>query len=402
MIALNQKQNRFLITMSFLIYLIAGTCFSGGVSTLPLIRILIAYHQKAGLSKKLIAGLIPFVLLSACFFYLTIHSAHNSNIIANPYFTINQYSLIDRINLSVISASHYIYQFIFPYTFAIEYPQGYFLPLANIWATVAFISIPVLLLLNREHFFKTTHFVFGFFFFLVTIAPFLKIYSTSTSITNDRYAYLASFGLCLICAEIIDIILKKGKKNSVLTKTILISGLCYLILATWTISFNWRNGETLWSNLIRTYPKAHPFYLGRADYYMKTGQGNKALMINPRYENSLSLKDTIRLGMKQYEQSIETYSKLLKLNPQDASTLNKRGGAYSLLGQKHKAMVDFNQSIALDTGQASPYYNRSAIYIQNENYVSALKDLQKVIRIHPKHSLAKKKIEEVKKLLYQQ
>jgi hypothetical protein len=405
-LSLNSKRRAFLLTvLSFLIFIVAGTCFSGGVVTLPLILFLIACYKEKSWPKNHLAALVPFAILSACFVYLTFHTAIRADIITNTYFNTN-HSLLTRVNLSALGILHYIRQLLFPYSYTIEHPEAYFRPFANIFITFAVILFPVMLLINKKIFSRFEYLRLGFFFFLITLIPFLKIISTSTSITNDRYVYLASFGFFLILAEGIDIFLEKNKKSADAVKTILISGLCYLIIVSWTMTFCWRNGEALWTQMIKTYPKAFPAYLGRAEYYFKNKNYEKALkdceralIYNPQYEDAFYFQGVILFEMQSYDQSISAYTKALELDPENIKALNRRGAAYVLIGQNNPAIDDLTRSLAIDDKQTDPYYNRGSAYFQEKQYAKALEDFRIFNDRLPGYEPAEKKIKEIESLI---
>lgn len=383
---------------ALLLFIIAGACFSGGVVTLPAVLILVVWLKRITWPRGELLRLTPFICVAAYFFALTVYTAHRADVITNPYFNVHGSSLLERVNLSVVSILHYLAQIVFPYAFTIEYPQGYFLRFSNVWATAFFAVLVLLAVFSKREIFQWRHFRFGFLFFLITIAPFLKIYSTSTSITNDRYVYIASFGLFLIAAEWADICLRKTSLMRIIVATICV----YLMLITVSAVFTWRNGAALWGQMIRSYPKAYPAYLGRADYYMRVGQNqlalkdcDTALSYNPAYAEALSLKGTLLLQMRRYEEAVDVYSWAMRANPVSTTLLNKRGAAYLLAGKNTEALRDFNASIKLDANQTEPYYNRSALYTQEGHYAKAISDLRNVLRISPGNPNA---LERLKKL----
>ena len=409
-IGLNNRERRVTwFIFSYLFFGITGACFSGGAITLPLVLTLFMLFERGAPVKKAVFWLVPFFVLSGYFAYLTIYSAKSADVITNPYFNIGQYPLFERVNLSVISLLVYVKQTIFPYSYSLVYPEGYFFPLGNGWVTIAFAVFTVLVAAGRERFFRLKYFKLGFLFFLITIAPFLKIYSTSDSITNDRYVYLASFGLFLIMAEIIDQWLATAGPSRRTARIILSAGLCYLIITTWTTCANWRNSEMLWSQVIKIYPQAYPAYTGRANYYYgqreyskALADCDKALSYNPKYTNALSLKGLVFMTAGLYGDAIKMYSHVLEQEPEQIHALNNRGAAYLLLGQADKAIADFNQSLGLETDQTDIYYNRGIAYGQTKQWAAAIRDLKHVLSEKPDFQPAKEKMDEIEVILREQ
>ena len=63
---------------------------------------------------------------------------------------------------------------------------------------------------------------------------------------------------------------------------------------------------------------------------------------------------------------------------------NNRGNLYEEIGQKEKALADFNQAITLNPNFAIAYYNRGVIYFQLENISQCKKDLEKASSLFQK------------------
>ena len=404
-----EKRRAAWVALSFLLFVLAGASFSGGAMTLPLILALLMPLQPGTSHKKLAIWLSPFFALSGYFAYLTIHTAKSADVITNPYFNIGQYPFFERVNQSVVSLLYYIKQTLFPYSYSIVYPEGYFIPFGNGVVTASFMLFTILAAVSRKRFFRLQYFTAGFLFFIIAIAPFLKIYSTSDSIINDRYVYLASFGLFLILAEIIDRTLTSKRKTFQPVALVLSASLGYLVINTWTMSLNWRNGEMLWSQAIKMYPRAYPSYVGRAKYFYaqkefaKTlADCDRALAYNPNYVDALSLKGLVSMTMGMYEEAIGMYSRVLEQERENISALNNRGAAFLLLGQTEKAVMDFNRSLGLKSGQVDVLYNRGVAYFQSKLFAEAMRDLKSVLAENPDFQPAQEKIDEIKVILREQ
>ncbi|HRZ40722.1 MAG TPA: tetratricopeptide repeat protein [Candidatus Omnitrophota bacterium] len=296
----SERANPLLLFASFISFVICGCCFSAGAATLPAILLLLCVWQDSSLQKKRLALLLPFFALSLFWAWITVFAAKNSHIITNPYFNTSTYSLNERIHLSSLSIFYYLRQLIAPLNFTIVYPEGYYShPFNALYTVFLAVGILALLMFYKRRPVQTRPVFFGALFFLITILPFLKIYSTTSSLTNDRYCYLACYGIFFILALWANLLLEKRVP---LIRTVSAIAAVYLLIITWSACRNWKNSATLWSNQITAYPKAYPAYVGRADFYLSQGRYqnalddlDRALQLKPDYIEALNLKGTTLL-----------------------------------------------------------------------------------------------------------
>ena len=89
------------------------------------------------------------------------------------------------------------------------------------------------------------------------------------------------------------------------------------------------------------------------------------------------------LGQK--ERAIQDFNKAIQLNPNYAKAYNNRGNAYDDLGQKERAIQDYTRSIELNNPELYlPYYNRGIAYMDGlKQYERAIQDFNKAIQLNP-------------------
>ena len=154
------------------------------------------------------------------------------------------------------------------------------------------------------------------------------------------------------------------------------------------------------------YPNAYPAYLGRADFYSQNGfyekalkDINAALSLKPDYTEALRQKGTVLLLSGDARSAIKIYTDMLNVNPNDVTLLNNRAAACLSLRMFAEAKADLDKSINLDAGQIDPYYNRSIVFIEYQQYALALKDIEHVLKTAPGHALARSQYQKLKGLM---
>ena len=84
---------------------------------------------------------------------------------------------------------------------------------------------------------------------------------------------------------------------------------------------------------------------------------------------------------KEYEESIEHYTKAIDLKPDFASAYNNRGNAYGDKGDYDLAIEDYTKAIQFNPNFANAYYNRGIAYGDKGDYDLAIEDYTKAIQL---------------------
>jgi Flp pilus assembly protein TadD len=259
---------------------------------------------------------------------------------------------------------------------------------------------------------------FSFFFFLVTLLPYLNIISIST-LKADRYVFIASFSYVFLLGIVFERFYAYQHKKfsegffkllSIVVFLFLLS--CYSFM---TIRQNkiWENSYTLWSDAVEKHPESSTAnalmgvvymdelgndqeaakYLEKAvqllpyDYqsrnnlgivYGKLDEPEKALQ---EFATAISLRpddDTIKINLsvfyqrqKEYKKAEEVLKYLLSKNPQDANLHYRMALVYKDTGQYEAAISELLKSTELAPNIINPYVELGNLY------ASRMKDSEK-------------------------
>src|SRR5690606_10538588 len=117
----------------------------------------------------------------------------------------------------------------------------------------------------------------------------------------DRFTYVPYFGFFAVAAWFFDKYYRQEK-----TKTLaqIVAAVFFLVSAVWTVKQIgiWKNGETLWTHVIKFEGKTNSLpYWNRGQYYREMGDYNRAL---------------------------QDYTQAVTINPQNSELYNSRGKTY--------------------------------------------------------------------------
>ena len=261
--------------------------------------------------------------------------------------------------------------------------------------------------------------VFGLLFFLIGILPFSQILPFGSAIMAERYTYMAYIGLFYLMGYLL-FVQFKDRLNKQYTLGIMI----VVVLVFGFISFErtsvWKNGETLWTDVIKKYPDNYFAYGTRGNYWMDLNEFdlamndyNKSLSLNNKfyegynnrglaYFNSGKLdealldfnqvvqlkpdyyqghvnKGLILLNKGQYKEAVEGFNYAETLDQEDASLYYNRGLSYKFLGQFDHALADLTTAIGLNDNVASFYKDRGQVNLELHDYPKAIIDFNEVI-----------------------
>jgi len=250
---------------------------------------------------------------------------------------------------------------------------------------------------------------FGTLFFFITLIPTLP-----TKIIADRYIYIPSIGLFFIAAEGFYWVYRSKLEPIKIVKPILAILLIGILgtfsFLTWGRCQVWKDSISLWSNVLKNYPKIPiaynnlgEAYLRKGDYEKAISNYNQALRINPDYDKVYYFYDnrgTAYLMKGDYEKAIADYHRALRINPNDSNAYHNRGTAYLNKGDFEGAISDFNKALEINPGNAETYFYKALACEEIGRLQEALESYKGFIEnVPPKYGTyidhAKKRIREL-------
>jgi len=300
-----------------------------------------------------------------------------------------------RILVSFKSLVAYLWKMILPFNLSSFYPYpekgvSLFSPeYGSAIALVVVISTACIFFARKE---KIWLAIWGYY--VVTLLPVIGIIRLGIPAMSDRYTYLPSLGPFLIVGLIIALISKKvnTKERGLIVKLSALLGVIAIFFAMSYLTVKqigiWKNGITLWSNVIEQSPEGYFAYLNRGELFFKSGQldealadFDKAIAVIPSFYTLYNRVGVAYGQNDSFDKAIECFNRSLAINPNDDAAYYYRGYTYSFINQYNRALDDYSKAIELNQGNTKAYVQRGNLYLKTGDKRLAMSDFQKACEL---------------------
>jgi tetratricopeptide (TPR) repeat protein len=237
--------------------------------------------------------------------------------------------------------------------------------------------------------------VFGLLFFTFNIMFLLQILGAGQGFIADRFTYIAYWGLFFIYAYWFQWLLVQREKFRPLLyiTTLVILGIYGFM--NFQQNRIWKNGETLWTHVIKYNPGTALAWENRGSYYMDAGRIKAAIH---DFTTALALKPDnavayysrgnlyhyyIEADPSALRLALQDYNRAIRLSPGTPEYLVQRGVVSYKLGLFDEAIQDLNAAESFDPTSKDIYAYRSLAYINLGQNSRARADIEKYLDLNP-------------------
>jgi hypothetical protein len=323
----SKSGNKKLLLISLLFFILSLFSKSMAV-TLPVLLCAFDYVGNKKFERRLLVEKIPFFICSLIFGIIAIKSQGGAENKALEVFANEHYHVWDRFLTVCYGFVYYIFQLFVPINLCAvhNFPAktNGLLPFYYYFSPFALLLIGYYLYRNKTD----KWMVFGFLFYVITLAVVAQLVPVGTNIVSERYSYIPYIGLLLV----IGMFLKKYMaRTPVKIGVTLLLAVCMLL--TFQRNKVWKNSISFWNDVIEKYPKMSFAYNTRGTAF---------------YEN------------KNYEAALRDFDKAIQLCPgklkEDLSTAYvNRGNTLYYLTKIEQACSDWKKAIELGNNSTEPY-----------------------------------------------
>jgi hypothetical protein len=359
---------------------------------LPIVLYLLDYWHDRTFNWKVWAEKIPFFILSITFGFITIN-VQSADAIAG----FDIYPLWVRFFFACYTLLIYTIRFFVPYPLSAfhPYPPVDALGLPVYLSPVFVIALLVLLWLKR----RDKLIVFSLLFFIVNLVLVLQVITIGLTIVSERYTYIPYIGLSFFIGMWLNRYLDSSSKKIFRTIPFIV-GIIFGF-----ISFQrtkvWKDGDTLWADVIKKYPDAatprsnHANYLkkmaGMSEYRARETEllqealedCNIAINVKPTHIKAYENRQNIYLMLKKDSLAMADAETLLRLDPSNAAASYTKGFAYMRFAMFDSSLFWFNRSIASNPNADWVINARGTLLFNFKRYSEALSDFTRAIELNP-------------------
>ncbi|MFN4081167.1 MAG: tetratricopeptide repeat protein [Saprospiraceae bacterium] len=378
------------------------SCFSKVQAvTLPLSMLALnIWYRKPLLDFRQLLKLAPFFALSLIFGLINLYTL---KVQGSTNDDVTNFNFLDRLCIGAYSFCVYLYKLLIPYPMSPLYPYPRPLPWYIYAAPIPFLAFWA----GTWYLWKNGNrvAVSGILFFFFNVMFLLQVLGAGQGFLADRFTYVAYFGFFAIAAWYFSAI-PSARRGVALG----VAGALFLIYALVSIRQIgvWKNGETLWSHVLRFEQGKNSLpYWNRGQYLRKLGRYDEALRDydeairisprNPELYNSRG-KTYFDMGMsgKFPDKSLEYINKAIQdytsavdipgLKPKTrAEVLINRGAGFGYLRRFDESLRDMNEGLAVDPSNKNGYFNRSIVYYTMGQFEKAVEDYTTYLKYDPFH-----------------
>jgi len=387
-----KEKKTFHYLISIVAFLFSSLSKSAAV-TLPVVLLLMDYYLKRKWEWKILIEKIPFLFIAFVFGILAILSQDSAGAIQN---LTPLYTWYERPMLACYALLIYLYKLIVPINLSAMYPYpervgGYLKTIVYI-APFIIMILAYLVYISRKY---GREIIFGTFFFLVTISLVLQILPVGGAIISERYTYIPYIGLFIIIGKGFTYsqqIKLKGTSflNSFFLFLLIVGSIIFSVLTFNRIQL-WKDGEILFTDVIKKYPnlpfaynnRGYLYYNFIKDYNKVLKDYNTCLKIDSTFHRAWSNRGVLYYNTGKPDSAVLDFTKALKFSPNNTDALIGRANSYSTIKKFDLALPDYNLYIKLDQKNAKAYLWRATALFNLKKYDEALNDVNKCIQMTP-------------------
>ncbi len=395
------RHNRQINLLWSFFYFILSVLSKPAAVVFPVVLFLFDYLEKRAIKPRIFLEKIPFFLISLAMGLFTIDAQKASD----AYGGLAKFDIFDRLMFAGYGFTMYLIRFFVPYKLSAFYPYPASSPLPAEYYVASFIAL-LIVVLTIWSMRKTRVIAFGIGFYTINLALVLQFITVGSAILADRYTYVPYIGISMLVGYGYHL-LRAGKWPSLKQYAqplliVIVAGSLVLALLSFQRVQVWKNSDTLFSNVIKNYPRSAVAYQNRGHYYRKLSDKvkdpaekarllqkamedyNRGLEVNPNNAVLYSNRGKIWFERNKFDKAVEDYNRSLELRPDDPQTIINRGAALGMIGKLDEALADFNRAVEMNPDNPNLYFNRGILYAQLGQPEKAIKDYRKYLKFNPK------------------
>ena len=294
-----------------------------------------------------------------------------------------------RILNALVSYVWYIKSIIFPRDMAVFYPyRGHSLTLwSGAAAALVLAAISALVIQQRT---RRPFFLTGWLWFLGTLVPVIGLVQVGGQSMADRYTYLPSIGMFIMCVWGAVSIVKNVQYKRVVPATVGLAIVACLSVVAWRQLGYWQNTETLFRHALSVTEDnyvAHnslgTLFLTEGDLDKAVSQYEKALDMWPDYPDALNNLGVVFMRKGLVKEAAGYYKEAVRKDPNHLVAHMNLGEALIRLNRLDEAAELYQRILRLAPDCGRAYSTMGVVLAKLNRMNEAVESLNKAIEICP-------------------
>jgi tetratricopeptide (TPR) repeat protein len=225
----------------------------------------------------------------------------------------------------------------------------------------------------------------------------------SLEMAFEHRLYLPLVGFALFASWLL---FSRSSKKQSLAGGIAVCVVAALGAATYVRNETWRDGVTLWSDVLAKNPRSHRGHYnlgvqlearGRIDEAAR--HYTEAIRIAPRFAEAHNNLGTALAGKGRGEEAIRHYNAALEIDPEFAKAHNNLGMALSAQGRFDEAEHHYAEALRLVPDYAKAHNNLGVTLARQGRLEEASRQFAEALRVEPDYPEARKNLEQASQLM---
>lgn len=334
--------------------------------SLPLILLLLDYWPLGRFGSRtashgmwsLLWEKTPFFAMAAAASIVTLFAQHNGGALTSA----EALPMVDRVINALMACCRYLGSTIWPANLSVFYPYQLSWIAWQVLGAALLVAGPTELVIQQAR--KMPELSVGWFWFLVMLAPVIGLVQVGGQAMADRYMYLPSVGLFLICAWAACHLAHRGIawRYGVILSAIAALGCCTAV--TYHQTGFWKNSIRLFEHAARVTPGnalAHnnlgTEFMASGDYLKAEEHLLLAIKYRAHYATAYNNLGIVYARLRKPDQASACFEKAIRCKTNYADAYNNLGNLFNQQRKPEDAIMQFQWAIRLDPSHRDAYFN---------------------------------------------
>jgi tetratricopeptide (TPR) repeat protein len=297
--------------------------------------------------------------------------------------------LSERLQNALLAYSAYLWKTLWPIDLAVFYPFQSRIPPVAVLCSDMMLTITTTVVMRKRQ--KYPYLLFGWFWFLISLAPVIGIVRVGLQSMADRYTYMPLIGIFVMVgwgAESLFEPCRISLQRFSYALSVALIAACLLL--SWRQTSYWQDTATLFTHALNATDDNFVAYSVLGRYEERKGRleealhyYNQALEIAPWYEYAKIHQGIILMNQGRLDAAVFKYNEAILQNPTSVTGHINLGIVMALQGRTADAIRNFKIALDFDPLSAAAHYNLGMELVKTGKMEEAIQHYILALKIDP-------------------